>query len=164
MFMKFPLAAVSLCAVTLLTVPNSHAKQPGERVLKNAEVFVDQPDNLATRVKVLTDAKGKFQVTNLKPGMYRIVVQTGEPPKDKDGKNLAANDYVGPQGMRGAVRWGEVRKQYGDINYVTLAMEPTRSTGPFSQNQKLVNGRTLGVFVTVYSDKEVLKGVVTGEP
>lgn len=164
MFMKIPFVAISLCALTLLTVPNSHAKQPTERVLKNAEVFVDQPDNLATRVKLLTDAKGQFQVTNLKPGMYRIVVQTGEPPRDKDGKNLAANDYVGPQGLRGAVRWGEARKQYGDINYVTLTMDATRSSGPFSQNQKLVNGRTMGVFVTVYSDKDVLKGAVTGEP
>ncbi len=164
MFRKIPVLALGLATLTLLSAVSSHAKQPRERVLKNAEVFVDQPDNVATRVKVLTDAKGAFQVTNLKPGMYRIVVQTGEPPRDKDGKNLAANDYVGPQGLRGAVRWGEARKQYGDINYVTLAMEPTRSTGPFSQNQKLVNGRTMGVFVTVYSDKEVLKGVVTGEP
>lgn len=164
MFVKFPLVAVSLCALTLFTAPNSHAKQPRERVLKNAEVFIDQPDNVATRVKVLTDAKGQFQVTNLKPGMYRIVVQTGEPPKDKNGKSLAADDYVGPQGLRGAVRWGEARKQYGDINYVTLNMEATRSSGPFSQNQKLVNGRTMGVFVTVYGDKDVLKGAVTGEP
>ena len=164
MFKKIPVVALGLATLTVLSAVSSHAQQPRERVLKNAEVFVDQPDNLATRVKVLTDAKGAFQVTNLKPGMYRIVVQTGEPPKDKDGKNLAAGDYVGPQGLRGAVRWGEARKQYGDINYVTLAMQPTRSTGPFSQNQKLVNGRTMGVFVTVYSDKDVLKGVVTGEP
>eukprot|EP01136_Pigoraptor_vietnamica_P016240 Opistho-1_new@60082 len=29
------------------------------------------------------------------------------------------------------MQWdGEARKQYGDINYVTLTMEPTRSTGP----------------------------------
>lgn len=164
MFKKIPVVALGLATLTLLSAVSSHAQQSRERVLKNAEVFVDQPDNLSTRVKVLTDAKGGFQVTNLKPGMYRIVVQTGEPPKDKEGKNLAANDYVGPQGLRGAVRWGEARKQYGDINYVTLAMESTRSTGPFSQNQKLVNGRTMGVFVTVYSDKDVLKGVVTGEP
>lgn len=164
MFVKSPLIAVSLCALTVLAATAGHAKQPRERALKNAEVFVDQPDNLATRVKVQTDDKGKFQVTNLKPGMYRIVVQTGEPPKDKTGKSLAADDYVGPQGLRGAVRWGETRKQYGDINYVTLTMDATRSSGPFSQNQKLVNGRTMGVFVTVYSDKDVLKGAVTGEP
>ncbi|MES3011526.1 MAG: hypothetical protein V4738_12125 [Pseudomonadota bacterium] len=164
MFKQRAIAALGIAILTSLSVGGVQAKQPGERALKNAEVFVDQPDNLATRIKVRTDAKGMFEVTNLKPGMYRIVVQTGEPPRDKNGKNLAENDYVGPQGLRGAVRWGEERKQYGDINYVTLAMESTRSTGPFSQNQKLVNGRTMGVFVTVYSNTEVLKGRVTGEP
>ena len=121
---------------------------------------------------------GKTLVELLEPEWFRIggywyprggipidvFWQTGEPPKDKNGKSLAADDYVGPQGLRGAVRWGEARKQYGDINYVTLNMEATRSSGPFSQNQKLVNGRTMGVFVTVYGDKDVLKGAVTGEP
>lgn len=164
MFNKSPLVAVALSALACLAVTDGQAQSSRERPLKQAEVFVDQPDNLATRVKLLTDAKGDFQVTNLKPGMYRIVVQTGEPPRDKDGKNLAADDYIGPGGLRGAVRWGEKRKQYGDINYVTLTMEPSRSTGPFSQNQKLVNGRTMGVFVTVYSASDVLKGRVTGEP
>ncbi len=161
--MSNPLAALLLALYTLACGQDAAAQSTKEKPLKNAEVFIDQPDNLDTRIKVLTDAKGAFQVGNLKPGMYRIVVQTGEPPRDKSGKNLAESDYVGPQGMRGAVPWGQQRKQYGNIKYVNLAMEETRSSGPFVQNQKLVNGRTMGVFVTVYSPGEVLKGRVTGE-
>ena len=144
---------VSLLAVSAL------AQDRPEVPLKAVDVFVDQPDNLATRVKVQTNDKGEFSVHNLKSGMSRIVVQTTDvaPGDKKDGPEM-----VGAGGLRNASVWGEPRRKYGRIKYVTLYVDPTSSSGSVSMNQKLVNGRTAGILVNVIKPGEVLRGKVKG--
>jgi hypothetical protein len=153
--------SVYLCAVASLLALQVFAQDRREVPLKAVDVFVDQPDNLATRVKVQTNDKGEFSVPNLKSGMYRIVVQTTDvAPGEKKEKP----ENLGVGGMRNATVWGEPRRKYGRINYVTLYVDPTSTSGSVSMNQKLVNGRTAGILVNVIKPGEVLRGKVKGSP
>lgn len=153
--------ALLVGAAVLFSIP-AQAKAPAKEMpLKGVDVFVDQPDNLATRVKVQTDAKGRFQVSGLKPGMYRVVVQTTDL---KAGDQPVDPSRVGAMGLRNASVWGQERQSYGKYNYVTLYLDPSAASGPTSMNQKLVNGRTMGVFTTVYKQGEVVSGRVEGSP
>lgn len=146
----------------LLAGLNAQAAPPvKEKPIPGADVFIDQPDNLATRVKVQTNAKGQFQVTGLKPGMYRVVVQTTDL---KPGDKPADPSRVGALGLRYASVWGQDRQSYGRYNYITVYLDGTAGSGGTSMNQKLVNGRTMGVFVTVYKTDEVVRGRVEGSP
>ncbi len=145
--------------------PPAKGKPVKEAPLGDADVFVDQPDNLATRVKVQTDRKGEFKVSGLKPGMYRVVVQLPGPARKPDEpKTNGASAATGPLGLRYATRWGDKRPENGDINYVTLYLYPSAGSGATSMNQKLINGRTMGVFTTVYKAGEVVTGRVEGSP
>ncbi|HEY1104076.1 MAG TPA: carboxypeptidase-like regulatory domain-containing protein [Burkholderiaceae bacterium] len=151
-----------LCAGTLLLAVGATTwAQAGREIpLKGADIFVDQQDNLATRVKVQADGKGRFSVANLKPGMYRVVVQTTDLAPGEKQDAQAKN--VGQDGLRNAARWGEARRSYGNMKYVTVYIEPTASSGPFSMNQKLVNGRTAGVLFNITQNGEVLRGRAMG--
>lgn len=138
------------------------AQQRGEMPLQGADVFVDQPDNLSTRVKVQADKKGVFKVSGLKPGMWRVVVQTTDlAPGEKKEENPT---NVGAGGLRNAARWGEARRNYGRMKYATVYIDSTSASGPSSMNQKLVNGRTAGVFVNITQPGEVLSGKAMGTP
>ena len=146
----------------LLAGVSAQAAPPAkEKPIPGIDVFIDQPDNLATRVKVQTDAKGRFEVSGLRPGMYRVVVQTTDL---KPGEKPADPSRVGAMGLRYASVWGQDRRSYGRYNYITVYLDGTAGSGGTSMNQKLVNGRTMGVFVTVYKSDEKLRGRVEGSP
>ncbi|MES2424482.1 MAG: hypothetical protein V4562_08645 [Pseudomonadota bacterium] len=148
-----------LCLLACALAAPALAQDRPEVPLKAVDVFVDQPDNLATRIKVQTNSKGEFSVPNLKSGMYRIVVQTTDvAPGDKN----AGPENVGVGGLRNATVFGQPRRTYGRIKYVTLYVNPTSSSGSVSMNQKLVNGRTAGIVVNVMKPGEVLSGKVKG--
>lgn len=173
--MAFPVSttrrswAVAAACALVLAVPAAvmakPAKAPKEKPLGGAEVFVDQPDNLATRVKVQTDKKGQFKVSGLKPGMYRVVVQLNDPAAvAAESAQGGASSGAGPMGLRYATQWGDKRPSNGAINYVTLYLDPSGGSGATSMNQKLINGRTMGVFVTVYRAGDAVTGRVEGAP